>query len=61
MVLMQAAAFGVGCIDMVQIDFHDTEHLQKESRLSYELGFVGKQVRGARAKVMTTIHQQPQH
>eukprot|EP00523_Entomoneis_sp_CCMP467_P007165 CAMPEP_0168723710 /NCGR_PEP_ID=MMETSP0724-20121128/3257_1 /TAXON_ID=265536 /ORGANISM="Amphiprora sp., Strain CCMP467" /LENGTH=333 /DNA_ID=CAMNT_0008770429 /DNA_START=30 /DNA_END=1031 /DNA_ORIENTATION=- len=42
--LAQAAAHGVSCIDTVLIDFHNTEQLSKESRRSFELGFVGKQV-----------------
>ena len=44
MILMQASAFGISCIDMVQIDFHDEEQLRKESRKSFELGYTGKQV-----------------
>ena len=43
-VLMQAAAYGVSCIDAVKIDFHDEAQLRKESRLSFELGYVGRQV-----------------
>jgi len=44
MILIQAAAFSVSCIDLVQIDFHDEEQLRKESRKSFELGYTGKQV-----------------
>ena len=44
MVLLQAAAQGVSCIDQVQIDFHDEEQLRKESIKSFQLGYIGKQV-----------------
>lgn len=44
MILMQAAAHGVSCIDQVQIDFHDEEQLRKESLQSFQLGYIGKQV-----------------
>lgn len=44
MVLLQAAAQGVQCIDQVQIDFHDEAQLRKESVASFQLGYVGKQV-----------------
>ena len=43
-VLLQAAAQGVSCIDAVQIDYHDLELLRTESRQSFELGYIGKQV-----------------
>lgn len=44
-VLMQAAAFGIEVIDMVQIDLEiSAKKLQDESRKSFELGFTGKQV-----------------
>jgi len=43
-ILLQAAALGVSCIDIVQIDFHNIAQLQRESRASFELGYVGKQV-----------------
>jgi citrate lyase subunit beta-like protein len=42
--LLQAAAYGVDAIDMVQIDYHNLQQLQQESRLSFELGYTGKQV-----------------
>lgn len=42
--LMHAAAHGVASIDMVQIDFHDQEHLRKESEYSFRQGFSGKQI-----------------
>lgn len=44
MILLQAAAHGLVCIDQVQIDFHDEEQLRKESVASFQLGYVGKQV-----------------
>ena len=44
MILMQAAAHGVSCIDQVLIDFHDEEQLRKESLRSFQLGYIGKQV-----------------
>lgn len=44
MILIQAAAHGVSCIDQVQIDFHDEEQLRKESLQSFQLGYIGKQV-----------------
>jgi len=43
-VLVHAAAKGVSAIDMVQIDYHDQAQLEKESRRSFEEGFVGKQI-----------------
>jgi citrate lyase subunit beta-like protein len=43
-VLLHAAAYGVASIDMVQIDFHDVEHLRKESEYSFRQGFSGKQI-----------------
>jgi len=42
--LLHAAAYGVASIDMVQIDFHDQEHLRKESEYSFRQGFSGKQI-----------------
>jgi citrate lyase subunit beta-like protein len=42
--LLQAAAYGVDAIDMVQIDFTNIQQLQTESRSSFELGYTGKQV-----------------
>lgn len=42
--LMHAAAYGVNSIDMVQIDFHDEDHLRKESEHSFRQGFGGKQI-----------------
>jgi citrate lyase subunit beta-like protein len=42
--LLQAAAYGVDAIDMVQIDYHDLQQLETESRSSFELGYTGKQV-----------------
>ena len=44
MILIQASAHGVSCIDQVLIDFHDEEQLRKESLQSFQLGYVGKQV-----------------
>jgi citrate lyase subunit beta-like protein len=42
--LLHAAAKGVASIDMVQIDFHDTDHLRKESEYSFRQGYSGKQI-----------------
>ena len=42
--LLQASAYGVDCIDVVQIDYRDELQLRRESRESFELGYVGKQV-----------------
>lgn len=44
MILLQAAAHGISCIDQVQINFHDEEQLRKESLQSFQLGYIGKQV-----------------
>lgn len=44
MILIQAAAHGVSCIDQVLIDYHDEEQLRKESAQSFQLGYIGKQV-----------------
>lgn len=42
--VMHAAAFGLQAIDMVQINYLDTELLEKECRDAVELGFSGKTV-----------------
>lgn len=44
--LLQAAAYGVDAIDMVQIEYRNDNltQLQIESRSSFELGYTGKQV-----------------
>ncbi len=43
-VVLHAAAFGLQAIDMVKIDFHDTEGLRAEAVQGRQLGFTGKQV-----------------
>lgn len=42
--VMHAAAFGMHAIDMVQINYRDTELLERECREAVELGFSGKTV-----------------
>jgi citrate lyase beta subunit len=42
--VMHAAAFGLHAIDMVQVNYLDTDLLEKECRDGVELGFTGKTV-----------------
>ncbi len=42
-ILTCAAAFGLQAIDMVYLDFHDDEGLEREARLGAQLGYSGKQ------------------
>ncbi len=42
--VMHAAAYGLQAIDMVQVNYLDTELLEKECRDAVELGFTGKTV-----------------
>lgn len=43
-VVTHAAAFGLQAIDMVFVDFNDTEGLLRECRQGVELGYAGKQL-----------------
>ncbi len=43
-VVLHAAAHGLQAIDMVKIDFHDTEGLRAEALQGMQMGFTGKQV-----------------
>jgi citrate lyase beta subunit len=43
-VVTYAAAFGLQAIDMVYVDYHDTDGLIREARQGAELGYAGKQV-----------------
>jgi len=43
-VVTHAAAFGVQAIDMVFVDYNDTEGLIREARQGAEMGYAGKQI-----------------
>lgn len=43
-VALHAAAYGLQSIDMVKIDFNDTEGLRQEARMGAEMGYTGKQI-----------------
>jgi citrate lyase beta subunit len=43
-VTVHAAAFNLQAIDMVYVDFHDTEGLVEESKQGARMGFSGKQI-----------------
>jgi citrate lyase beta subunit len=43
-VVIHAAAYGLQAIDIVRVDFQDTEGLRLEARQGRELGYEGKQV-----------------
>ena len=42
-VVTHAAAFGLQAIDMVAVDYHDTESLLREARQGAQMGYSGKQ------------------
>jgi citrate lyase subunit beta-like protein len=42
--LLHAAAYGVSCIDVVQIDFRNDTQLREESERSFREGYSGKQI-----------------
>lgn len=44
LVVMHAKAFGLGAIDMVNVDYHDIQRLELEARFGATLGYTGKQV-----------------
>jgi len=44
MTLLHAKNAGLQCIDIVNINFKDTEKFLAEARQGYEMGFSGKQV-----------------
>lgn len=43
-VVTAAAAYGLGAIDMVTIDFHDIEKVRREAGFGARLGYTGKQI-----------------
>ena len=43
-VVTAAAAYGLGAIDMVTIDFHDIETVRREAGFGARLGYSGKQI-----------------
>jgi citrate lyase beta subunit len=43
-VVTHAAAFGLQALDMVYVDYHDTDGLLREARQGAELGYSGKQI-----------------
>ena len=43
-VVLHAAAHGLQVIDMVKVDFHDTEGLRAEALQGMQMGFTGKQI-----------------
>jgi len=43
-VVTYAAAFGLQAIDMVFVDYHDTEGLLREARQGAQMGYAGKQL-----------------
>lgn len=42
--VLHAAANDLQAIDMVNVDFHDLENLEKEARQGAEMGYAGKQI-----------------
>jgi len=44
LVVMHAKAFGLQAIDMVTVDYRDTERVRREAAFGAQLGYTGKQV-----------------